>query len=198
MLSELLERTDIRLATSLVIGLLVGAERQQRMAEGGHASAGIRTFALTALLGGVAALLGGWAPLALFGVAVGGMAIAAYVLGDRSDPGLTTEIALVLTYAIGALAMHDPQLALGIGIVVALVLAFRTRIHGFVRDTMSPTELRDALLFAAAALVALPMIPDGPIDPLGALNLFVLWRLAVVMMGVTLAAHVARRLLGAR
>jgi len=93
-----------RLGVALAIGLVVGGEREQRKGEGpGRAAAGIRTFALAGLLGGVAWLLGPWV-LASSALFVGGAALVSHTLGDRSDPGLTTEVALVVTFALGALA----------------------------------------------------------------------------------------------
>src|SRR5688500_9401143 len=98
------EGTEIRLLLALVIGLVIGAEREQRISEGGNAVAGIRTFAITALLGAVAHLLEHPAALVVFGASVAVAAMTAYALGPRTDPGVTSEIALVLTYALGALA----------------------------------------------------------------------------------------------
>ncbi|MDQ3034460.1 MAG: DUF4010 domain-containing protein [Myxococcota bacterium] len=192
------ESEELRLGIALVIGLVIGAEREQRMTEGAHRAAGIRTFAITALLGAVAHLLGGPAALVLFGAGIAVLATAAYVLGDRTDPGLTSEIALLLTYALGALAMREPMIALGGGILTALLLAFRSRIHDVVRSVLTPAELRDALIVLAAALVVLPLLPNETIDPWNVLNPFVLWRLVVVILAIHFAAHVAQRMLGPR
>ncbi|MFO0026453.1 MAG: MgtC/SapB family protein, partial [Deltaproteobacteria bacterium] len=45
----------MRVAVALIVGLVIGAEREQRLAESPtvHKSAGIRTFAIVALLGAV-------------------------------------------------------------------------------------------------------------------------------------------------
>lgn len=195
-MEEFPESIELRVGVALVIGLVIGAEREQRMGEGAHRAAGIRTFAITALLGAVAILLEQPIALALFGAAVATGAMVSYALGDRTDPGLTSEIALVLTYALGALAMSRPMLALGVGITTALLLAFRTRIHSVIREVLSPSELRDALIVAAATVVVMPVIPDRTIDPWGVLNPFVLWRLVVVILAIHLAAHVAQRAIG--
>ena len=112
-----------RLGVALAIGLVVGGEREQRKGEGpGRAAAGIRTFALAGLLGGVAWLLGPWV-LASSALFVGGAALVSHTLGDRSDPGLTTEVALVVTFALGALASTRPALALAASTVAVLTPA---------------------------------------------------------------------------
>ncbi len=196
--NSILESVEARIAIALIIGLVLGAEREQRAADGAaaHRVAGIRTFAITALLGAIAQAMGSPVALGLFGAAVVAGTMVAYALGDRTDPGITSELALVLAYALGALAISRPMLALEAGIVTAMLLAFRAPIHSLVREILSPAELRDALLVAAAALVVLPLLPNRTIDPWNALNLFTLWRLLVVVLIIHFAAHVLQRLLG--
>src|SRR5690606_27319879 len=98
------------------IGLLVGAERERRKGTGtGRAAAGVRTFALVGLLGGLSAILGGQAALLVAGLFVGIAAALSYVMGDREDPGITTEVALVVVFLLGALAEQAPELAAGVG-----------------------------------------------------------------------------------
>jgi uncharacterized membrane protein (DUF4010 family) len=77
-----------------------------------------------------------------------------------------------------------------------MLLAFRAPIHSLVREILSPAELRDALIVAAAALVVLPLLPNRTIDPWHVLNLFTLWRLLVVVLIIHFAAHVLQRVLG--
>lgn len=187
-----------RMAVALAIGLIIGAEREQRKAEGtNRGAAGIRTFTTVALLGAVAALVHP-ALLATLGAAVALAAVAGYALGDRTDPGLTTEAALMLTYGLGALATNRPAVAMAVAVCAAGVLAARETLHSFLKDTLSARELRDALVLAVSALVVLPLIPDRPVGPFLALNLHTLWRLAVVMMALTASGYVAQRALGTR
>ncbi len=192
-------RPEWPLLVALAIGLLIGLERERRKGEGiTRSAAGLRTFGLVGLLGGVAALAGNAGFVLLAGAFVALGALAAYWLGDRKDPGLTGEVALVVTYALGVLAQTRPAVGLEVGVVVAALLAFRVQLHRFVRDRITDQELLDALTFAIAALVILPLLPNRPIDPLGLLNPFTLWRLAVVAMALSFLGYVAQRLLGGR
>lgn len=186
------------LAAALGIGLLIGIERERRKGEGpNRAAAGVRTFALVALAGAIGALLG---PV---GIAVAGgftvlAAIASYLRTQAADPGLTTEFAMVVTGLLGVLAMRETVLAAGLGVGVAVLLATRTRLHGFVRNALTEQEMHDALLLAAAAAIVLPLLPDRAIDPWRVLNPHQLWRLAVIVMAINAAGHLALRLFGAR
>lgn len=185
------------LAVALGIGLLVGIERERRRNTQDPPWAGVRTFVLVALGGGLAALLGP-VGLAVAGAFTALAALAAWAHVASRDAGMTTAFAVLVVFLCGALAQRDPLLAAGSGVVVAVVLATKSRLHRFVRDGLTEQELHDLLLLAAAATIVLPMLPDHPVDPWGALNPRRLWLLAVVVMGVNGAGYVALRMLGAR
>ena len=138
------------LAISLGIGLLVGIERERTKGEGAERRpAGVRTFALVGLLGGLFAAFDDRAVLAVGAGFVGLAAVAGYVRSGREDPGLTTEIALVVVFLLGALARDDAPLAAGIGVVVTILLASRTRLHDFVSQVLSdvrlPSQISDTI-----------------------------------------------------
>jgi len=194
-----LTRPEWPLGVALAIGLLIGLERERRKGEGtSRAAAGLRTFALVGLLGGLATLSGGGGLVLVAGGFVALAAIAAYVLGDREDPGLTGEVALVVTYGLGVLAQTRPAIALGAGVLVAALLAFRVQLHRLARERIMDQEWLDALTFAIAAVVILPLLPDRAVDPFRLFNPFALWRLAVVAMALSLLGHLAQRLFGGR
>lgn len=196
---NLFEATEWRIALALAIGLVIGAERERRKGQGkNRAAAGIRTFALVGLLGGVLQSGGDAAVVVAGGLVIGAYAIVAYALGDRSDPGLTTEVALILDYALGAYAQAEPGMAFGATLVATAILAFRERIHRVVSEVLTTNDLLDALVFGICAAVALPLLPNRALDPLGVLNPFVVWRLVVLVMAVTGAGYIARRLIGPR
>ena len=88
----------------------------------------------------------------------------AYVRTHEQDPGLTSEAALVLTVLLGGLAQTQTATASAIAVVVTIVLAALVRLHHFVADVISESELTDALIFAAATLVVLPLMPDRYMD----------------------------------
>jgi uncharacterized membrane protein (DUF4010 family) len=186
-------------AIALGIGLLIGADRERRKGEGpSRAAAGIRTFTIVSLAGAAAHAIGGEVLLAAVIAGVAALAGLSYWRAGPDDPGLTTEAALVLTALLGALAMSDPAIGAGIGVVVAALLHSREKIHGFVRSALSEDELRDAIIFAGATLVVLPLLPDEPLDPYGVFNLRLVWIVVILVMAVSAAGYIAIRLLGVR
>jgi len=195
---QLAADTWLPLGAALGIGLLIGLERERRKGEGPRrVSAGIRTFAITALLGAGAVLVGGDALLAVAALGVGGLAIGAYWRSLAEDPGITSGIALLLTLLLGGLAMRDAPAAVALAVTVTALLASKARLHDFVRHVVTEAELNDALTLAAAALVVLPLIPDRYLGPFDAFNPRTAWMLVVLMMAVGAVGHVAQRLLGA-
>ena len=193
------EHLAVRLAIALGIGLLIGAERERRKGAGlSRAPAGIRTFARVSRAGGLSLAVGGEALLAASAIGVAALSVVSYKRKSREDPGFTTAVALVTTLILGALAVRQPALAAGFAVVVVVLLASRTRLHRFVKDALTEQELHDAVLFAAATLVILPLTPDHPVGPLGVLNLRTLWKLAVIVMSVSAAGYIALRAFGPR
>ncbi|MGV8931442.1 MAG: MgtC/SapB family protein [Luteimonas sp.] len=186
------------LTVALGIGLLVGIERERNKGEGAtRAAAGVRTFALVALTGAIAELLGGVA-IAVAGGFVALAALASYRHTRTRDPGLTTEVAMLAVFLLGILAMRDTTLAAGLGVAVAILLAGKGWLHGFARHALSADELHDALLLAASAAIVLPLLPDHAVDPWQVLNPRKLWLLAVLVMTINAAGHIALRVLGER
>jgi uncharacterized membrane protein (DUF4010 family) len=195
----LLTGSPARLLVALAVGLLIGIERERRKGEGAtRSAAGVRTFALIALLGGLAVQAGSPALLAVAASFTALAALAGYWLGDRRDPGLTTEVALLVAFLLGALAQTRPSLSIGAAVVVTVLLAAKAPLHRLVRETLTEQELDDGLIFSIAALVVLPVLPHHAIGPFGLVNPYAIWRLAVVLMGLSAAGYIAMRILGAR
>lgn len=137
----------------------------------------------------------------LLAVATGGVIIltaAAYWRGHEDDPGLTTEIALILTALLGGLSVQQPAMAAGLAVIIAILLAAKSRLHRFVQSVLSEEELNDALIFAGATLVVLPLVPNRPMGPFGAINPHSVWILVILVMALSAAGYIAVRLLGAR
>ena len=195
----IIEPVILNLAVALGIGLLIGAERERRKGQGPSRSpAGIRTFTAASLAGAISFIVGGQVLLAITTAGVIILTTVAYWRAHEDDPGLTTEIALIVTTLLGGLSLQQPALAAGLAVTVAVLLAARSRLHRFVRSVLTEEELQDALIFAGATLVVLPLVPDRPMGPYGALNPHSIWILVVLVMAISAAGYIAVRMLGAR
>ena len=194
------------LAAAFGGGLLIGLERERRKGTGAQRrAAGLRSFTLAALGGGFAQALGQPLLVALGALLVVLLATMAYwksrepVPGQPPpDPGLTTELALFITYLVGVLAVQQPALGAGAAVVVAALLAAREKLHRFATELLSEAELHDALLLAALALVLLPLVPATPQPWLGGMAPRTLLLTVVLILALQAAGHVAWRVWGAR
>jgi uncharacterized membrane protein (DUF4010 family) len=189
----------VGLAVALGIGLLIGVDRERRKGDGpSRGAAGLRTFAIVALSGAAAFAVGGELMVGIVTAGVIVLAALSYWRSSDEDPGITTEATLVLTALLGALAMREPLLAAGLGVLVAGLLHARIWLHGFVSSILSEEDVRDALILAGATLIVLPLLPDRAIGPYGALNLHALWIVVILVMCVSAVGYVTVRLVGAR
>ena len=190
--------TATGLCVALGCGLLIGIERERRKGSGpARGIAGVRSFALVALTGALAQTLSPWL-VAVGALLVAGLVIAAYWREQSDDPGITTELALFLTYLLGVNALASPGLSAAAAVAVASMLLLRTALHRFARELLHEGELRDALLLAGAALIAWPLLPDAPETWLLGANPRRLLQLALLVMTVQSGAHIALRVAGAR
>jgi len=186
--------------TSLAIGLLIGLERERSPGS----RAGLRTFALVALFGTLAAMLSEKAntPWLLLGglLIVGLMMIAAYfrVKDDSVDPGTTTVAAILVCYGLGAAVWYgNDTLAIMLAIITTVLLYFKTELHG-ITQKLSRRDLISMLQFAVLTFIILPILPDKNFGPYEATNPYQIWLMVVLISGVSLAGYVALQLIGQR
>ena len=194
----------LRLSVALAIGLLIGVERAwHQRADQDSRAAGIRTFALSGLIGGVTGVIGltlgpVFAGLAFLGYAAVLLAFQWREAVETDSVGATTAIAGLAVFLLGTLAaVGQEQAAVAAGIATATLLAFRAVLHGFVAR-LSWLEIRDGLILLSMAFLLLPILPDRALDPWGALNPRALWIIATLLAAVSYAGWMAVRVLGER
>jgi uncharacterized membrane protein (DUF4010 family) len=197
-----------RFGLALGIGLLFGLERGWRMRgePPGGRTAGIRTFGISGILGGVV----GATARTVDGVGAGivlGLGLAAFSAGlavfcleenrAQKDFSATTWVAAILTFALGAYALvGDMRAAAALAVAASLILALREPLHGWVEKLTWP-ELRSALVLLAMTFIALPIVPDTPIGPFGGVNPREVWLIAIVLAGASFVGYVAVKYFGA-
>lgn len=190
------------LAIALALGLLVGLQREWAVDE----IAGIRTFALITLLGAVAGLLaetyGGWIVGAGALAVVTLIAVANVVRSRRDDEpmdaGITTEVAAVLMYGVGALVASGTTTAsVVLAGAVAVLLHWKKPLHRWVQR-MGRDDVNAVIRMVLIGLVILPVLPNRPFGPYDVLNPFQIWLMVVLIVGLSLAGYVAFVLFGSR
>jgi uncharacterized membrane protein (DUF4010 family) len=188
-----------KFAISLVIGLLIGTERELSPA----AKAGIRTFALVSLFGTLAGLIAdasqsGWI-IAIGAALVGAMMIAAYQKDSSpGESGSTSVIAVLVTYCLGVMVWYGyGQVAAMLAIITTILLYFKAELHG-VTHGLTRTDLVSIFQFAVLSVIILPILPDTNYGPLGTLNPHQTWLMVVLVSGVSLAGYLALRIVGER
>jgi uncharacterized membrane protein (DUF4010 family) len=191
-------------AIALFIGALVGIDREKRKSSAEPvAIGGIRTFILFAEAGAVSAwisthLSSPWI-FAAGVISIAAMVVAGYSASVRASPdslGLTTEAAALAVFLLGGVCMFGyPEAAVALAIVTSAVLAFKQPIHSLV-DKIGTDDLYAGLKLLIATFIALPLLPNQPMDPWGALNPYKLWLLVILISSLSLVGYIAVRWFG--
>lgn len=192
-----------RLGLALALGFVIGLERgwKERDEGEGHRAAGLRTFSLIGLLGGIFGILSleGDRILIAAGFVTTSAVLAAFIWRENQREGdysATTLVAALLTFMLGALAvLGDMAITAGAGVITVGLLAYKSQLHGFLAR-LTWTELRSGLLLAAMTFIALPLLPDRALDPWGAINPHELWLITILIAAVSFAGYVAVKLAG--
>lgn len=195
----------VSLGTALAIGLLIGVERgwRGRDAEEGRRVAGVRTYALIGLLGGLTGILashfnGYTMGFGLLAIAIVLLVAYAVTYRELHDFGITSLVAGMLTFALGALASLDYiAVASAVGVATALVLGFKPELHHWLK-TISRAELLAMLKLLLISVVLLPVLPDRGFGPWLALNPYEIWWMVVMIAGISFAGYMAVKIAGAR
>jgi uncharacterized membrane protein (DUF4010 family) len=186
--------------TALAIGLLIGLERERNPT----AKAGLRTCALVALAGAVAARLAeAFAAPSVIAAGLGAVAvmmIAAYYHRHEEfherEPGTTTIVAVIVSYLLGAMVLAgSARLALMLAILATILLYFKAELGGIARK-LERRDLISILQFAVVTFIVLPLLPDRVVGPYAVLNPHHVWLMVVLISGVSLAGYVALRFVG--
>jgi len=186
------------LGIAVGLGLLVGLQRERVKA----GLAGLRTFPLITMLGAMcgmlAVALGAWV------LAAGFLALAAMIVVGKiailrrrsADPGLTTEVAILLMFSVGAmLVAGNETLAIAVGGAVAVLLQFKGPMHGFAAK-LGDEDLQAIMKFVLLSLVILPVLPDRAIGPYAVWSPRQIWWMVVLIVGINLGGYIAYKFFG--
>jgi len=198
---EILER----LGVALMIGLLIGAERgwHDRAAERGSRPAGVRTFGVIGLLGGLWAVLANPLGNIIFGFAFLGFAIlmtTAYALSANAKKayGVTTMVASFATFALGAMAVSGYVApAAATAVVIAILLGLKPILNTWV-EHLKPQEIHAAFKLLLISVVLLPVLPNRTIDRWEVLNPYQIWWMVVLIASISFIGYFAIKIAGPR
>lgn len=202
-LAQLTSYTEIQgIALALALGLLVGIQRDWtlRDAPAGSRFAGMRTFGLIGLSGGIAGALISRAPalsIILLG-ATAALVLIGYWRATERGGAISGTASLVglLTMACGFMAAGgDAVLASVASGVMVLLLSLRRQLHRWI-DRLKEVEVKAIARFALIALVILPLLPDTPFGPFGAWRPRQLWLVVVLVSGFSFLGYLAAKWLG--
>jgi len=198
------QETVFHFGAALGVGILLGLERE-RNRDADTRFAGVRTFAIISLLGGLAAYMDrslglAWVTLTAF-VGLAALVVAAYMATSRKgDVGLTTEISALVTYLLGALCLWgEVELAAALGVTCLFLLALKDWLHRIAKR-IQPEDIEATLKFTTITLIILPLLPDqnyGP-EPLNVINPRKIWLMVVLISGINFLSYILVKIVGGK
>ena len=202
-LAALVDPVYTNLGVALALGLLLGMQRERSYAAAAtRGPAGVRTFPMVALLGGLSVLVPGpagpWVPVAGL-LAIAGLNVVGYLRSSRDAVavGLTTEVLLLLVYVLGALAASGMRELASIAGAVALVLTgLKPTLHKLAGKLTDEDE-RATLKLVAVALLVVPLLPDRDLGPFHAINPHDIGWMALLVASISFVGYVAVKTAGA-
>lgn len=195
----------VKLAIALALGAIIGMERgwESRDSPKGLRVAGVRSFSFAGLLGGLSAVLAGKLGVIVLAVALlsfGTLAIVSYGLTSNhtQDFGITTELALLITFVLGALSGSGFEgEAVAVAVTTAALLGFKQELHHYL-ERLDRRELVATLQLLLIAAVALPLLPNQALGPWNALNPRAIGFLVLLIAGISYIGYFTMKVLGTR
>lgn len=202
-----------RLAAAIGIGLIIGMQREHTFDQTDRHPAGVRTFTLVGLGGAMTALLSdlmqGAAPFVTGFIVIGLLLMASHIAfgishrenGIQESPGtagITTSVALVIVYLLGALCWYNRLLESCVIMVVMLwILTAKEQLHNFARK-LSREDILATVKFAVISALILPFLPNQAYGPAGlqVLNPHTIWLFVVFISGIGFVGYVLIKLVG--
>ncbi len=189
-----------KLVITILIGALIGLEREHSRPSNEKTFAGVRTFPLISILGFTAALISSstsyWIYFAVF-IGYSSLLTAAYVFSAKSDrPGGTSEISAFLVFILGSLVYWNfVVLAAIIAVILATFLTLKIQLHRFV-GKVSEEDLYATIKLAIITVIILPLLPNREIGPLDLLNPRMIWLMVIFISGISFLGYIFIKIFG--
>ncbi|CAE6893178.1 hypothetical protein ACOMICROBIO_FLGHMIGD_00988 [Vibrio sp. B1FLJ16] len=193
------------LLIALLLGAIIGIQRGwvKRNSVEGSRVAGIRTYSLVGLLGGLVAILADhYSPLLLgFAfIALVILACIAFVMKQKNsgDVSITGLVSLLVTFILGCLAVAgEAVLAASAAVITALVLDNKKELHEALQK-LQEYELDAALRLLLISIVLLPLLPNKAYGPWKALNPYEIWWMVVLIASISFVGYFAIKIGGTK
>lgn len=191
------------LGIALAIGLLIGLERGWRTRElnEGMRVAGLRTYGMISLLGGLSGILTQQVDTYFIGFVFLGLTSVLLLAYDKSldkfkDFSITGTIAMLTTFTLGALTVYGHiTLAAASAVVITSLLGFKPLLHGWMKK-LEQHELHATLKLLLISVVMLPILPDQDYGPWAAFNPYQIWWMIVLITGISYLGYFAIKIGG--
>ncbi len=191
---------ELRFLIALALGFLIGLERESTKQEHKFLFlGGVRTFPIVSLFGfGCAWLyqLGATLILPTGLLTIGALTVVAYIAKIKGGRyGSTSELSLIVTFVVGALALLvDVWVSMAIGVVMTLLLSEKAEMETYV-ERLDRVGFLATLKFLLVTVIILPVLPDREYTQFR-LNPSRIWQIVVLVSTVGYVGYLLSRRFG--
>lgn len=191
-----------KIGIAILIGVLIGIERERTFSEQQKSFAGIRTFPFVALFGFLGAFISSfthYSAYLTFFIVFSVLVITSYVQTSKEGKiGITTEVSSMLVFICGSLVYWNYiRIAAIIAIVLALFLSLKIKLHTFV-ETVSDEDITAVLKLGIVTIIILPLLPDRYFGPFQTFNLRVLWYMVIFVAALSFVGYILTKYVGVK
>lgn len=189
-----------KLAAAILIGILIGLEREHSKSKGEKIFAGIRTFPLISILGFIAALISStisyWIYVVIFIGFSSLISVSHFFSGRQQKYGGTSEISVIIIFLLGSMVFWNYViLAAIIGVITAAILALKFQLHSFV-GKINEEDIYATIKLAVITVIILPLLPNTTVGPLDILNPRMIWLMVIFIGGISFIGYVLTKIYG--
>ncbi len=191
-----------KIAIAILIGFLIGLEREKKKKSSEKYFAGIRTFPLISLLGFLSAFISSFtsvtiyvAFILLFGLLI---SISYYFSAKEGELGGTTEISFLIIFILGSLVFWDYLLlSAAVAVVLMIFLSLKSHFRAFA-GRIEDEDIKATIKFAIITIIILPLLPNETFGPFDVLNPRKIWYFVVLIAGISFVGYALFKILGTK
>ncbi len=190
-----------KIAIVILIGLLVGIERERGKKPSAKTFAGVRTYPLISILGFLSAFIASFTTYIVYAAVFfifGLLVIISYYFSSRTGGiGGTSEITHFIVYLLGSLVFWNYVLLAGaIAVVLVTFLTFKSEFRALA-GKVENEDIFAAIKFAIITIIILPLLPDQTYGPFDVLNPRKIWYMVVLISTISFVGFILFKLIGA-
>jgi len=189
-----------KLGIAILIGLLIGLEREHSRTPGAKSFAGIRTFPLITMYGFISAMISSYLNFAFYFVFISSViilvALSYFTTARGGRIGITTELSALMVFVLGSMIYWNFILIAAIvAVIMALFLSLKIQLHQFV-EKVTAEDIFAVLKLSIVTIIIFPLLPERSFGPNNIINLRLIWMMVIFIALLSFLGYILTKYVG--